>query len=42
MAPYDGTSDLVIHITNYNLVMKIAHAKDDEVKCLAFLMMLTR
>ena len=41
LASYDGTTDPIVHLTNYNTVIKIVGAKNDEVKCLVFPMTLT-
>ena len=41
LASYDGTTDPIVHLTNYNTAMKIAGAETDEVKCLAFPMTLS-
>ena len=41
LALYDGTTDTIVHITNYNMTMKIAHVETDKVKCLAFPMTLS-
>ena len=41
IASYEGTTNLVIHIINYNIVIKIACAETDEAKCLAFTITLT-
>ena len=41
LAAYDGTTDPIVHLTNYNTAMKIVGAETDEVKCLAFPMSLS-
>ena len=41
LASYDGTTDPIIYLTNYNTAMKIAHVETDKAKCLAFSMTLS-
>ena len=41
LASYDGTTDPIVYLTNYNTAMKITGVETDKVKCLAFSMTLS-
>ena len=41
LASYDGSTNPIEHLTNYNTVMKIAGVETEKVKCLAFPMTLS-
>ena len=36
LVSYDGTTNPIVHLTNYNMTMKISRVETDEAKCLTF------
>lgn len=36
LPPYNGTTDPVVHLSNFSIAMKVAQTDADEVKCQAF------